>query len=68
LAGESAADDIDAPLAFRRRERPHVFVPSHVGPVLGEHGSGVWVDFDLPFASHPCAFKSKVKASNACEK
>jgi hypothetical protein len=68
LAGEATADDINAPLAFRRRERPHVFPAAHVGPVLGEHGSGVWVDFDLPFASHSSAFKSKVEASNACEK
>jgi hypothetical protein len=68
LAWEAAADDIDAPLAFLWRERPHVFPTANFRPVLGEHGSGVWVDFYLPLTTHSGSFKSKVKTSNACKK
>jgi hypothetical protein len=66
LAGESAADDIDAPLALRR-ERPHVVVLWHFGPVLVEDCSCIRVNLHLPFANHAGPLKSKVEAADTGE-
>jgi hypothetical protein len=53
LAREAAADDIDFPVAFFRRERADIGVSPDIGPVLGEDFLGIRVNLHLPCTLHP---------------
>jgi hypothetical protein len=67
LAWESSADEIDAVVVVRWRERSHVVVLGYVGPVLVEDCGCIRVNLHLPLARHSGPLKSERKATNPSE-
>jgi hypothetical protein len=66
LAGETTADEVNAPLALRR-ERPHIFVLRDFRPVLLENCGCIRVNLHLPLAFHTRSFKAEREATDPCE-
>jgi hypothetical protein len=68
LAGETSADDIDAPIIVRcRRKRANVVPPPDCRPVLRQHLPTEWVEFDLPRAGEAGTLEPEVEAPDAGE-
>jgi len=47
LAGEAAREKVDVATPGSAVEGPHVVVSRYVRPVASQHGTSVWVGFDL---------------------
>jgi hypothetical protein len=66
LAGESGGEDIDGTEVVSAA-LAHVFKLLCMGKSIGKHSPVDGVEFDLPGAAVSGVFKSKIKASYACE-
>lgn len=66
LAGEASADEVDGGEVVCS-DRSHVFESLGVGEVLGEYGSAVGVELDLPEGAHSGSLEAEVEAADPCE-